>query len=109
MKLFELHNQDIDVKLPYDLAEDLYIFMKNDPNFYRKQYYPGLCKCSDRVKANKDPQLEPTMRPIIQRAFESYAEKFGVPSHIKFQTEDEDKVCSMISEEEMDTIRDCGY
>jgi len=109
MKLFELHNQDTEVKLPYDLAEDLYVFMKNDPQFYRKQYFPGLCQCSDRVKADQDPNLENTMRPIIKSAFESYADKFKVPSHITLEQEDEDKVCEMISEEEMDTIRECGY
>ena len=109
MKLFELHNLDTEAKLPYDLADDLYTFMKNDPMFYRKEYYPALCQCSDRVKADQDPQFEETMRPLIKAAYTKYADKFDVPSHITFEQEDEDKVCEMMAEEEMDTIRECGY
>ena len=48
MKIVEFFDQksiaDLKIgdKLPYNVVEDLCIYMRNEPNFYRQHLYPAL-------------------------------------------------------------------
>lgn len=69
--------------LPWNVAEDLMIFMRNDPAFYRRHLYPSMIDVQEAVrdggKFNKRKLV-----PIVDRAIESYVKKFN----IKKRTED---------------------
>jgi hypothetical protein len=110
MKIEEFHKKD-NFELPFNLAEDLYTFMKNDAMFYRKHYFPALARCSDMSKANKDFNLVSEMMPVIDRAYKVYKSMYGLPDKTDniFKDEDRQQVCSLISDEEMETIKQGGY
>ena len=42
VKIVEFSHAD---DLGYDVVEDVAIYMRNDPMFYRKHYFPAMTKC----------------------------------------------------------------
>lgn len=42
MKINEFFDQPIDDKLPFDVVDDVCVFMRNDPMFYRKSFFPAI-------------------------------------------------------------------
>jgi hypothetical protein len=96
-------------KLPYDLAEDLMFFMRNDDDFYRKHYYPHIVKIKGHVKQGRD--LSPKVfAPMVHHAFECYTEKFPVRELPEALEKDfiED-VCGKLRTEEVQHINDGLY
>ena len=51
MKIFEFTDND-EPKLNFDSIEDLCIFMRNDPMFYRKQFFPCMANISDKIDSD---------------------------------------------------------
>ena len=41
VRLYEFNNE---ITLDYDLMDDMYHYMMNDDDFYRKHYYPAMNK-----------------------------------------------------------------
>jgi hypothetical protein len=66
-----------DEKLPFDVSEDLIIFMRNDPMFYRKQLYPKLLDVQEAVK-NGGKFRKKDLLPVIERAIQEYITKFNI-------------------------------
>ena len=77
MKIDDL-NLKIGDKLPFNVVEDIVVYMKNDPDFYRKEVFPNLGGVQEAVlsggKFNKKNLL-----PMIEKACESYVQKFDIP------------------------------
>jgi len=77
MKIEDL-NLKIGDKLPFNVVEDIVVYMKNDPDFYRKEVFPNLGGVQEAVlsggKFNKKNLL-----PMIEKACESYVQKFDIP------------------------------
>ena len=42
MRIDEFTNKKDERELPFSVAEDLMVFMRNDPTFYRKKFYPCM-------------------------------------------------------------------
>ena len=68
--------------LPFDVADDVAIFMRNDPMFYRKQLFPAIMNMKDRHDAGKaaSASLRPssTFSSISSlNALYSYFSQFG--------------------------------
>jgi hypothetical protein len=110
MKINEFAQRD-DFKLPFDIVDDLHVYMRNDPMFYRKDYYPTMTRISDLTKAKKkvDPHKEFT--PMIDKACESYCTKFDIardPSEV-FSENDRKALVSKIYSEEIEGIRKGEY
>ena len=42
VKINEFYDQPIDDSLPYNVVDDVCIFMRNDPMFYRKSFFPAI-------------------------------------------------------------------
>jgi len=65
--------------LPYDLGEDLMVFMRNDPMFYRRHFFP----ISDHIKLNSknvkaiDREL---IDKMINRGVLEYCKKYKIPN-----------------------------
>jgi len=82
-KINEFFDQDqvqelkIGSQLPYDIVEDLCIFMKQDPGFYRKTLYPALIDVQASVKKGGKYNKK-SMLPVIETAIIQYIKKFNI-------------------------------
>jgi|AntDeeMinimDraft_6_1070357.scaffolds.fasta_scaffold03036_4 hypothetical protein len=118
-RLFEMgyDNFDIEVsteeteELPFDVVEDLFVFMKNDPMFYRRVYFPMMSKIADAMSNNKNVDFEKALRPVIEKAVEVYAKKFDLPPSTKkmFTDESRSNLINRIRDEETQNIEQGDY
>jgi len=109
-----MNTQDIltkkdDKTLDFDLIEDVIYFMNNDPEFYRKEYYPFMHKFKSYIDADKN--LSPKVfQPMCQRAFKLYQNKFPQEGmELKLDKADFKDMCSKLHEKEMSNIDEGHY
>jgi hypothetical protein len=104
-------SQPIDDKLNFDVIDDVAVFMRNDPQFYRKNFFPAIDKmksCVDngtRVDANK------MLGPVVDKACEGYCQKFNVnrtPADL-FDLDDRQALIQRLYSEEMENIKKGAY
>jgi hypothetical protein len=93
----------------YDLQDDLKFFMNNDPEFYRKHYYPNVIKmkiCRERGDEFNSDKFQ----DLVKEAYKVYKEKFAVKD-LKSSLDDEQlsEICSKIYEDEMNNIKSGHY
>lgn len=78
VKIVEFHDmevpQEILPKLDYDVGEDLLIFMRNDPMFYRKTFFPAVQKSR---KGNK--VLFAPLAIMVKQGVNEYCKTYGLP------------------------------
>jgi len=110
MKLDDLHKNKDD-KMPFSVTDDTLVFMRNDPAFYRRVYYPAVTKMADLHRAGKKVDTKKIMGPVVDKGMHSYCKKYNLkrrPSDL-FDLDDRqvllDKVCS----EELEQIRKGAY
>jgi len=93
VKINEFHDMDIPKEIypkpNYDVKEDLKIYMRNDPMFYRKAFFPAM----DQYKQTNDKQC---LNDMVHNGLKNYCAKFG----IKHKPED------IISKADMFTLVD---
>lgn len=56
----------------YDIAEDLTVYIRNDPMFYRKSFFPAF----EEYKKKKDSKV---LEKMIQNGLKNYCSKFEIP------------------------------
>jgi len=117
-KLFEMGYDEFDIEvstdeesLPFDIVEDLHVFMKNDAMFYRRVYFPTMTKIADAIKSKKNINFAKTVQPMIDRAVDIYTKRFDLPASTKEMFKDEDRanLVARIKEEEMENIQQGEY
>ena len=59
-------------KPDYDVPSDLLIFMRNDPTFYRKNFFPAIDKYKEDTKDTSP------IENMIKRGLGSYCQKFQI-------------------------------
>ena len=64
-------------ELPFDVLDDVVVFMQNDPDFYRTETYPTLVNVQKAIN-NGGKFNKKQMFPMIDKAVESYIKKFKV-------------------------------
>lgn len=103
--------EQINKDLPFDIVDDLAIYMRNDPTFYRKSYFPALEQMKASFKAKKKYNAEKHWAPIIDSAITSYCKKFNIPNRPVDLVDDNDKknLIKKIYSEEMTQIRKGTY
>jgi hypothetical protein len=75
----ELENFNVGTtgQLPWDVVEDLIVYMQNEPSFYRRKMYPALLDVQSIVrkggKFNKKKLI-----PIVDDAIKSYIKKYEI-------------------------------
>jgi len=76
MKLNEVQEKQQD-EIPFDVAEDLAIFMRNDPMFYRKTFFPAMADVSDRME--KGDSIDPAimLKPIVDQGVKGYCKNIS--------------------------------
>jgi hypothetical protein len=100
-----------DFKLPFDIVDDLHVFMRNDPMFYRKQYFPVMSRISELTKNKKKVNPDREFTPMIDSAIKTYCKKYDVardPSDV-FSEDDRKALVSKIYSEEIESIRRGDY
>ena len=111
MKLFELDDKlDTEPKLNFDIVDDLHIFMRNDPMFYRKEYFPSMCEMS---KSCNEESFRPStiIMPLIDKGLTSYCKKYDLAKHPNelLTKENKKNLAHKIASEEMPAIRNGDY
>ena len=103
-------SESINTDFKFDLVDDASFYMRNDPKFYRKQYYPCMARMADKhsegSKLNRDMVMD-----LIEKGIESYVRKFnlGKTSEDVFKQPDRDALIDKIFSEEMDQIKQGEY
>jgi|TARA_B110000967_G_scaffold8891_1_gene8878 hypothetical protein len=96
--------------LGFDVVSDMQVFMKNDPMFYRKKYYPTMCNMQSKLQGGKSP-MPTDLTDMITAGAEHYCKQFGInkrPSEL-LTKEDAKSLAEIIFSEEMTALRDGEY
>ena len=101
----------IDSKYKFDVVDDAHVHMKNDKDFYRKEYYPAMCKIAELTKSRKvfDPKM--VVMPLVDKGVNSYCAKYNLakmPDEV-FQKEHRQALFDKIYSEEIEQINNGEY
>ena len=93
-----------------DMLDDLHFFMHNDPNFYRKKFYPMIARVRDHIKSGKRCK-DTVFRPCVDVATEMYCKMFKIPGNEKsvFTDTDRDELARKIFGQEVENIKQGHY
>jgi len=97
-------------RLPFDVIDDVCVFMRNDPIFYRKQLFPAIMRMKDLHTANKNIDVQECLGECVMSAMENYCKKYklGTPSKF-FKDEDKNLIMDKLYSEEMHQIKTGAY
>ena len=109
MKIFELFNPDKFKDEEFDIKDDLMFFMNNQPEFYRKHYYPSMCKFKSMHEAGK--KLSPAaFRPMVEKAYKMYTSEFPLESlDDTINKETCEEICTKVHSTELENIKQGHY
>ena len=101
VKIVEFHDMDIPAEIipkpEYDVGQDLLVFMRNDPMFYRKHFFPTI----DSIKGN--PKNTNPLKGMIKKGMKSYCNRYEIQNPIEdlMQNMDVDEVIAAIMNDEL--------
>ncbi len=110
MKLFEL-GINLNKGLDFDLVEDALVYMRNDPMFYRKEYFPTVSKMADMQRSGSSYEPNDILEPMITRGINSYCKKYklaNMPDDI-FNLDNRRKLLNKVREDELKQIDKGDY
>lgn len=113
MKIRELfENLDLgrkdDKEHQFDVADDLFFFMHNNDNFYRKHYYPRMLQAKKSVKSGLG--VDPTdFTELVKTAYECYLDEFNDITIPEASDDIINTVCEKICSEELVNIENNLY
>jgi len=98
-------------QLGYDVVEDAKIFMRNDPMFYRKHYFPAMTQCQDAHRTGKKVNMANIIKPMIEKGCNAYVKQYNIGKHPEevFRPEERQSLYDMIYTEEMPRIEAGEY
>lgn len=102
VKLVEVTDQKLGEELLYDVGEDLIVYMRNEPMFYRKHLYPALIDVQEAVKKGKKYNKR-KMFPVIEKAIQGYVNRFGIkklPEDLMNEQEKLDCISRLLADEQ---------
>ena len=74
----------------YNIVDDLHVYMRNESEVYRRQYFPMLCKMQEQLSAGKKISAKEVMMPVIKSCMASYNKKFNLANESSDIITDED-------------------
>lgn len=80
MRIEEFSKKEDD-KLPFDVVDDLSVYMRNDPMFYRKQLFPAIMNIKGAYDKKETVDPESLFGPMLTKAAHSYCKKFKINKH----------------------------
>ena len=98
-------------ELPFDVAEDVKIFMRNDPMFYRKQLFPAIQNMKKCHDSGTEYNPHKSLLPIVDTAINSYCKKYKLPKRPNELLNAEEKLglVDSLYAEEMTNIKKGEY
>lgn len=110
MRIDEFTHSD-NKELPFDVVEDAIVFMRNDPMFYRKQYYPTVTKLADMSRAGKPCKKMEMFSSMVEAGINQYCRKFKLADQADeiFNDDDRMTIIDKLFSEEMDLIKKGEY
>jgi hypothetical protein len=110
MRIVEFTHPD-NKELPFDVVEDAIVFMRNDPMFYRKQYYPTVTKLADMSRAGKSCNKMEMFSSMVEEGITQYCRKFKLADQADeiFNNDDRSAIIDKLFSEEMDLIKKGDY
>jgi|13_taG_2_1085334.scaffolds.fasta_scaffold61850_3 hypothetical protein len=111
VKINEFYDQPIDDSLPYNVVDDVCIFMRNDPMFYRKSFFPAIKRMQECSMSETEYDKIKELGPMIDKAARLYCSKFKVGKRPEELLTKEDKysLIQKVYAEEMTEIRKGTY
>jgi len=97
--------------LPYDVVDDVVVFMRNDPMFYRKSFFPAVSRVADMHRAGKTIDQNKCLGDMVEQALQTYCKKFNIaqqPDNV-FNNDDRQSIIDKIFAEEMEQIKNGEY
>ena len=110
VKLLEL-GQTLEDKIDYDIVDDAIVYMRNEPMFYRQNYYPAISKMADCHRNGTDVSPTKNLMPMIEKGIANYCRKYlpgRMPDEI-FKNADRQSIFNKIYSEEMEQINQGEY
>ena len=111
MKINEFYDQPINDDMPFDVVDDVAIFMRNDPMFYRKVFFPKMIDVKKKCDRSTSINAKEEFMPMIDMALERYCKEFKInkrPQEL-LTAEEKDSLVEKIYSEEMTNIRKGTY
>lgn len=94
----------------FDLMEDLLIFMRNDPMFYRKKYYPMITQMCDCVKKSTKFSKKNSILPVVKSGYSEYCKRYNIkPKNHQYTKQNVFRLINEIYTEEMKNIKSGEY
>ena len=111
MRIDEFTDATIAPKFDYDVVDDVTVFMRNDPMFYRKSLFPAVSKMADLHRAGKPVDKHTCLGAVVEKALNAYCKKFQVAEipDETFTNNDREQIIDRIYSEEMDQIKRGDY
>ena len=109
MKIIEF--AETNTELPFNVVEDVVVFMRNDPQFYRKSFFPAFSKIADMHRAGKPINQNECLGGMVEDALSQYCKKFNIanlPDEV-FNNDDRQSIIDLIFSEEMEQIKNGEY
>lgn len=110
MRIVELHDIK-DPGLDYDIVDDTIVYMRNDPMFYRKHYFPAMSKLADLHSSGGKIDPRKHLMPTIEAGCNEYVKKYKVarnPEEV-YSNEARNSILEKIYSEELELIRKGEY
>jgi hypothetical protein len=111
MNINELFGSEKDKEkdLGYDLKDDVIFFMNNDPEFYRKRYFPAMLKFDQYCKEGKQVSHR-GFEKLVKEAYAIYQNKFPVEGLEQSLKDDMcEEICKEIHIREVKNCEDGVY
>jgi hypothetical protein len=111
VKIVEFFSQEDEQGLPFNVVEDVAIFMRNDPNFYRKHYYPAILHLKELFDKKQKVNPSKLFSSIIKKAAYNYCKAYNVGKRPEELLSDDEvrELIEMIYKEELENIREGVY
>ena len=110
MKINEFIEND-ETGINFDIVDDTIVFMRNDPMFYRKSYFPAITKMADAHRAGNSYEVESMLGPVVDQAMDNYCKRYKIarsPSEL-YTTDDRQNILNKIATEELEEIKKGEY
>lgn len=94
-------------ELPYDVVDDISIFMRNDPMFYRKELFPAIISMKNSYDKKESIDPSEIFSPIVHKASNRYCKKFNIakrPDEL-LTKEDYNRLVQKLYSEELGNIQ----
>ena len=95
----------------FDIVDDLHIYMRNNKDMYRSQYFPMLCNMQKAIQANEKISVKKLMMPTIRACGDAYNREYQLANTMEdlMTLEQARELAKKIYDEEMPLIRKGAY